>query len=498
MIDMSAWRETTVNVLETLRLDPRNVRLDTPAESPEVDIIQDLFQNEKAFELVQSIVQVGYFTHELPIVVSRDEELIVVEGNRRVAALKAIQNPYLAPVFQSRIDNLVRHLPLRETLQRITVMVAPSQEEANQLIAALHTGSQRVAWSRVRQAAFFDAQLEADATLGELAARYPTIDVRGFARRSSILKLFRNVHYQDPELAKFVRKSNFPLTVLERLYSNSEFQKIAGIAVEPSTTQATVKDGHNFAGIAEKVIGDIFYKRVNTRRLNSAKSDDFTEYLQEMRALSPIGRKLPGDGGGESAEPTPTDFGFTEPDPSSSSSKTDSSDDSSRADISTEPPVGPRPAASPKQEYLNTSNLSPWQQYPELEKVFSEVGRIPIRKFPNATHDLLRTVLEKTIKAYAESRNAIIPVKRGSHVQLRDCLDWLVSEFDSREECRPIRHHAKLLKDGTSGNKFLYQSSQSYMNDINYNFRSCAIPEYVEGAWITMRPVIAFMFKDAV
>lgn len=93
MIDMSAWDEMVVDVVNDLHLDPRNVRLDIPDGVPESDIIQDLFTNEKALNLVEGIAKVGLLTHEVPIVVERDGQLIVVEGNRRVAALKAIQNP---------------------------------------------------------------------------------------------------------------------------------------------------------------------------------------------------------------------------------------------------------------------------------------------------------------------------------------------------------------------------------------------------------------------
>lgn len=84
-----------------MRLDPRNVRLDLPEGVPESDIVQDLFTNEKALALVEGITKVGLMTHEVPIVVERDGELTVVEGNRRDAALKAIQNPYLAPDHQA-------------------------------------------------------------------------------------------------------------------------------------------------------------------------------------------------------------------------------------------------------------------------------------------------------------------------------------------------------------------------------------------------------------
>lgn len=222
MIDMSTWEEIRVDVVGGVALDPRNVRLDIPEGVPESDIIQDLFANEKALDLVEGITKVGLLTHEVPIVVERDGQLVVVEGNRRVAALKAIQNPYLAPDHRSRIGRLVGDVEDRDALRYITVKKAPTQDDADQLIAALHTGNQRVAWTPARQAAFFQAQLDAGKTAEELIAGYPTIDVRKFIARSRILELFRGVNYDDPSLRDFAYKRRFPVSTLARLYDNDK------------------------------------------------------------------------------------------------------------------------------------------------------------------------------------------------------------------------------------------------------------------------------------
>ena len=159
MIDMSTWETKRVNVLSGIRLDPRNVRLELESDAPESDIMLDLFKNEKALALVKGIVSVGYLTHEVPVAVRRDRKLVVVEGNRRVAALKAIQNPFLVPDYQARISALAEGFDGRSNLESIDVKVAPSQEQADQLIATLHTGNQRIAWTPARQAAFFQAQI---------------------------------------------------------------------------------------------------------------------------------------------------------------------------------------------------------------------------------------------------------------------------------------------------------------------------------------------------
>ena len=283
MIDMSTWEELTVDVVNDIRLDPHNVRLDIPTGVPESDIIQDLFTNEKALSLVEGIAKVGFLTHEVPIVLERGGQLVVVEGNRRVAALKAIQNPYLAPEHQARITKLAQSISDREALRHIVVKKAPSQEEVDQLVAALHTGNQRVAWSATRQAAFFQAQLDAGKSVESLIAQYPTIDVRKFITRSNVLKLFRSVNYDDASLGDYANKRRFPVSTLERLYENEKFLELVGISIKTDTGDVALTSGEaSFKRIATKIISDIRDGVINTRTLNKTSSKRYIEAYSKV------------------------------------------------------------------------------------------------------------------------------------------------------------------------------------------------------------------------
>ena len=93
MIDMGKWETKTVDLVKDLHLDPHNVRLELDANAPEPDIMLDLFQNEAALDLVEGIVEVGYLTHEVPIVLRRQRKFYVVEGNRRVAGPEGHPQP---------------------------------------------------------------------------------------------------------------------------------------------------------------------------------------------------------------------------------------------------------------------------------------------------------------------------------------------------------------------------------------------------------------------
>ena len=93
MLDTSTWPIVELDVLKDIRLDPKNVRLEIADAKVEADIIEDLFVNEDALGLVEGICKIGYLTHETPVVLDRQGKYVMVEGNRRLAALKSIQNP---------------------------------------------------------------------------------------------------------------------------------------------------------------------------------------------------------------------------------------------------------------------------------------------------------------------------------------------------------------------------------------------------------------------
>ena len=74
-----------------IHLDAENPRLgrETSARVPR-EVIQYLFEHDKALEVAQSIAARGYFPNEPLLVIRENDQLVVVEGNRRLAALEKL------------------------------------------------------------------------------------------------------------------------------------------------------------------------------------------------------------------------------------------------------------------------------------------------------------------------------------------------------------------------------------------------------------------------
>jgi hypothetical protein len=285
VLDTATWDQLELSVLTEIYLDPKNVRLDTPNATVEADILEDLFVNEGALELVDGISKVGYLTHDTPIVIKRRGKFIVVEGNRRVAALKAIQNPMLIPSYQSRIARLTKDIPNIEQLAKIHVMVAPNQELANQLIAAIHTGNLRKPWTPERQAVFFQAQIDAGRTYAQLKQRYPTIDVGKFVFRAHIINALKGVQYDDPEIRDFftTKQWRHSLSTLARIYQSKDFLDLTGFAMDDKgIVRKTISDD-DFKAIAAIIMQGLKDNELNTRTVGTVKSVRFTRLISDLR-----------------------------------------------------------------------------------------------------------------------------------------------------------------------------------------------------------------------
>jgi len=87
--------------LEDLVLDKRNPRLSEfgiTEQSRESEILQILWDEMAVDELMYSIVSNGFWDYEPLIVIKEGEKYTTIEGNRRLAAIKLIDNPSLINV----------------------------------------------------------------------------------------------------------------------------------------------------------------------------------------------------------------------------------------------------------------------------------------------------------------------------------------------------------------------------------------------------------------
>ena len=87
--------------IEQLHLDAKNPRIQELGEDiSEEEILKVLWREYSVDEVAMSIAQNGFFPHEPLFVVEENDNLVVVEGNRRLAAARLLREPNLRERLQ--------------------------------------------------------------------------------------------------------------------------------------------------------------------------------------------------------------------------------------------------------------------------------------------------------------------------------------------------------------------------------------------------------------
>ena len=170
--------ETTEKVpIERLRLDRENPRLlgDAGNASDEA-IVALLYRAAELDELLESISANGYLDIE-PLVAmpaSDGNDLIVLEGNRRLAALRVLREPGLAGRIASSEQLRITVPPvdesLRATLDRVSVYPVADRKQARAFIGFKHINGP-AKWDAYAKARFAVGNTQANAFRGAKASR---------------------------------------------------------------------------------------------------------------------------------------------------------------------------------------------------------------------------------------------------------------------------------------------------------------------------------------
>lgn len=172
---------TTKVPVETLRFDrcnPRLIRQDT--EASDEFIIAQLYRSAELDELLQSVSTNGYLDIEPLIVMAASNgtgDLIVLEGNRRLATLRLLREESLAGRIRAS-EKLPIAVPqvndaLRASFDEVSVYRVETREAARSFIGFKHING-TAKWDSYAKAKFAaawyaDANINANISLGEIA-----------------------------------------------------------------------------------------------------------------------------------------------------------------------------------------------------------------------------------------------------------------------------------------------------------------------------------------
>lgn len=161
----------------SLVLDRMNPRLVNGAENAtDEEIVRRFYRADDLGELLQSIAANGYLDIEPMIVVQENGQLVVLEGNRRLAAIRLFREPSFAlDVFQApeRVKTNIPQMPekFRSTLNKVSVYRVNARKEARSYIGFKHINGP-AKWDSYAKAKFAAQwHRQGEANIDEIAAR---------------------------------------------------------------------------------------------------------------------------------------------------------------------------------------------------------------------------------------------------------------------------------------------------------------------------------------
>jgi DNA-binding transcriptional MerR regulator len=116
----------SVDELHFDRMNPRLAEYGIKKTTTDDEILTELWEAMDVRELVQSISASGYFQHEPLIVAREDKRAIVIEGNRRLAAVKVLLDGSLAEKNKWNVTPISAEA--RKALKQIPVILSSRRD----------------------------------------------------------------------------------------------------------------------------------------------------------------------------------------------------------------------------------------------------------------------------------------------------------------------------------------------------------------------------------
>jgi hypothetical protein len=229
--------------LDQLLLDLENYRIPTRRDD-ETGALNYLFASEDVLGAARLILRDGYFDNEVPIVTSASASgdsspYTVLEGNRRVSALKALQDPTIVPGHEAQIRALLKRYAVEaENLpERIRVIVAPDRAAAAPHVARLHTGVSKKRWSRDQQATFYYSLVDERTTVDDVKAQYPDVEVARFMRMAVTRRFLSAAPFSDHTLRQYAASDDLAMSAFEYAYRSKEIATAIGVEFDKDEAQ---------------------------------------------------------------------------------------------------------------------------------------------------------------------------------------------------------------------------------------------------------------------
>lgn len=440
--------------LTDLQVNTENYRFEPVSSQKEaIDKMVD-DQGDKLLRLAEDIVKNGLNPNDkIQTIVSNHDttKFNVVEGNRRIVALKLVNNPDL--IDHSKHTSLKRkfkklHDDLASALiDAIECTVYDNPSEADRWIKLKHAGQQdgvgTVTWT-AQQVDRFEEKIE-----GKSSIALQTI------------KLLEKSSVVPGEIKSNLK--NLKITNLERLISDPQVRAFLGVEINNGILQSEVDEKEVIKGLSH-IAKDLLDPKFKVQKI----------YLKEDR--DDYISKIPKANKPDLAIKAKKPWQFTGPS------------------------TGTTSLPKPKPNPLNRDKLIPKScqlkiNYPKVNSLYHELQKLSVNKFANVTAIAFRAFIEFSMDCYIEANKLTVgkggqPLNKYSH--LIDKIIEVANHLEKNKLADP--HICKGIKSAANNKNDLLgiDTLHAYVHNVKFS----AIPTNMIITWDNVQPFIEKVWEN--
>ena len=393
--------------INKLLLDINNPRHDILKNQDEAIREMIIDQGDKLLNLARDIVGRGINPSELNIVANAQtgiDEYIVLEGNRRTAAIQLLLKPILASLGgKPHIIKFFKEKSVKfneKPIIKLKCVVFENREDAMHQILLRHTGENNgvgiVNWD------------------SEAVARFK----QRLGKPSTALQIIefvkKNAKFHEDEKQEI---ENIPLTNIARLINDPDVRTALGIRIEEGDIVTDLPLDEVIKALT-KIVTDIAGKKITVNDIRHKL--DRKVYLESFET-----DELPSN----NFMPTET---YTLRSISGSSLPSSSTDKSIKIKKSV-------PLSTSRKTLIPTRCVLKIDHH-RLNKIYRELRGLEVDDYPNACGVMLRVFLELSLEEYAKLKGISFTMEPNFSMKLQTVADYMKKNgVMSNSELKPVR-----------------------------------------------------------
>lgn len=223
------WKDEKVDIND-LNLDLNNPRLPRHVkEYNDVNQVRNyLLDEENVLDIAKSIARNGYHRSAVAIVCKENGKLVVLDGNRRLAACQFLLNPGLAPNARRRKEfETLNKILDKKQLKNVKIAISPSRKDAEKEIWNIHVNTHLLKpWEVLQKLRMYKNLIDFNEYTVKSASLDYGLTEAEFQNELKKLFFYEQILEREPDKEDGLLKFGF--NKIDRILASSNGQKLLG------------------------------------------------------------------------------------------------------------------------------------------------------------------------------------------------------------------------------------------------------------------------------